>query len=665
MSIVECASLEGLAEELKGAQTWIQKREVLALFLEEREDVRLSFQGVSLEEEVILMEVVACGKGGLLKGEERWRQLVCDLKPVESFFSDRGGVVGYQAMMLKLLHPERETREELTFHSPAWWDFMQDVDEKARAVDAGIEHLPQMAEIYPLGGAGDRLALIDSQSGEALPAATLKFLGKTLLQGLIEDLQAREYLYFKRTGRECITPVAIMTSDEKGNHERILRIFEKEEWFGRPKESFRFFKQPLVPVVDGFGKWCFREDGRLLMKPGGHGVIWKRALEAGIFAWFRAQGRSRALVRQVNNPVAGCDGALLALAGIGCREKKAFGVASCPRVVGSHEGMVVLKEGRQEGRFAYCQSNIEYCEFEKRGIVDTPERRGSPFSKYPSNTNILFVDLDAIEKAMERESIPGMLVNRKRSIYINEEGVRCEGPIARLESTMQNIADHMIELSEGPLSGEGAKRLGTFLTYNERKKTISCTKKKRVPGASLLETPEGAFFDVMANAYDLLVNYCGMDVPKVPSPAAFFSKGPSFLFSYHPALGPSYAEIASKIRGGKITEGSALHVQMAEFEARDVVVDGSVCVRSEGLLGAGRCKMKNVRFVNRGIDKGAPQCYWQGEVSMLECAEIVIEGTGEFIAEDVTFYGPLRVTVRDGQRLVAREAQGEITLLEE
>lgn len=35
------------------------------------------------------------------------------------------------------------------------------------------------------------------------------------------------------------------------------------------------------------------------MKPGGHGVIWKLMIDAGVFDWLGAQGRQAAIVRQI------------------------------------------------------------------------------------------------------------------------------------------------------------------------------------------------------------------------------------------------------------------------------------------------------------------------------------------------------------------------------
>lgn len=52
-----------------------------------------------------------------------------------------------------------------------------------------FQGLPDLGEIYPLGGSADRLGLVDPDTGECLPAAMLPYCGRTLLEGLIRDLQ--------------------------------------------------------------------------------------------------------------------------------------------------------------------------------------------------------------------------------------------------------------------------------------------------------------------------------------------------------------------------------------------------------------------------------------------------------------------------------------------
>jgi hypothetical protein len=65
----------------------------------------------------------------------------------------------------------------------------------------------------------------------------------------------------------------------------------------------------------------------------------------GVFDWLQQQGRVASLIRQVSNPMAGCDTTLLALAGTGFSARRAFGFMSCERVVGAAEGMNVLQVG--------------------------------------------------------------------------------------------------------------------------------------------------------------------------------------------------------------------------------------------------------------------------------------------------------------------------------
>ena len=58
----------------------------------------------------------------------------------------------------------------------------------------------------------------------------------------------------------------------------------------------------------------------------------------------------------------------------------------------------------------------------------------------------------------------------------------------------------------------------------------------------------------MQNAQELLDRYCGIKLASVDNESAFLRKGPSFLMSYHPALGPFYSIIKQKIQGGRNPE---------------------------------------------------------------------------------------------------------------
>lgn len=183
------------------------------------------------------------------------------LAEIERFYDCIGGIVGYQITVLELLvqklfemqniswaHQRHDVKEcqILGINAPNGLNLSEDTEYASQAALWGIEGLPDLGEIYPLGGSADRLGLVDPNTGECLPAAMLPYCGRTLLEGLIRDLQAREFLYFKLYGKQCITPVAIMTSSAKNNHKHVTSLCERLSWFGRGRSTFQFFEQLLV-----------------------------------------------------------------------------------------------------------------------------------------------------------------------------------------------------------------------------------------------------------------------------------------------------------------------------------------------------------------------------------------------------------------------------------
>ena len=256
--------------------------------------VLASFLGKAApEQELVVKAIVAAGQGEKLFttfSDQKISSLLQQLAPVEKFYASIGGIVGYQARMLEMLAAKAATRAlggaKSTYHAPEGIDISKESEQVRKAIIDGIATLPALAEIYPLGGAADRLRLYDEKTGLPLPAARLPFLGKTLLEGLITDLQSREYLHYKVYKSQFTTPVAVMTSEEKNNHQHILDICEEANWFGRPSESFKFFCQPMVPTINREGHWHLQGPMQLLLKSGGHGVIWRLAREEGIFDWF-------------------------------------------------------------------------------------------------------------------------------------------------------------------------------------------------------------------------------------------------------------------------------------------------------------------------------------------------------------------------------------------
>lgn len=106
------------------------------------------------------------------------------------------------------------------------------------------------------------------------------------------------------------------------------------------------------------------------------------------------------LVLARSNPLAGTDTTLLALSGAGYADGRCFGFASCERRAGAAEGANALMERRlirPDGgaEYAYNVTNVEYTEFDRLGVDDECGEDGGQYSRFPANTNVLYVGLKA------------------------------------------------------------------------------------------------------------------------------------------------------------------------------------------------------------------------------------------------------------------------------
>lgn len=663
-----------ILEEITAVQEFLKASITLQQILE----------GLDINSKYVVKAILAIGQGFVIfprfeqinEYHEPLKSLIQTLKEIEKFYDVIGGIIGYHLMVLKLilaknnLHDKQPSEQNLQYDEPEGLDLSKDTPDARQAVRWGIEFMGELAEFYPVGGAGDRLQLQDEVNGHLLPAAELLFCGRTLVHGMVRDLQGREFLHYKLFGKQVRTPLAMMTSHEKNNHERILEICEQQNWFGRTKESFKFFIQPLVPLVRLDGLWAVQAPFQLILKPGGHGVIWKVALDQGVFEWLEQLNCNKALVRQINNPVAGVDMGLFALTGIGCHKNKDFGFASCFRLLNMPEGMNVLCEKKVNGEYEYCITNIEYTEFEQRGIKDIPHEPTSPYSRFPANTNILFINIEAIKRVIKHCPIPGVLINMKNSFVCRDsDGSTVNQRAGRLESTMQNIADYIIDKFPRRLYKGERDDLRTFITYNERRKTLSVTKQSYEPGKPLTGTPEWCYYELMQNYEDLLVNYCNFKLPSSVDEEIYLKNGPAFIAHFHPALGVLYPVIAQKLKGGQLAEGAEWVMEIAEADISNLNLDGSLLIEASAIMGkkdeqgsivydstqCGKCTLINVTVKNRGIDRSAENVFWKHQVTRSEALRITLYGNAEFYAKDVVFEGDLNFEVLDGHRLVASQ----------
>ncbi|MEC7839295.1 MAG: UTP--glucose-1-phosphate uridylyltransferase [Chlamydiota bacterium] len=609
--------------------------------------------------------------------------MVETLEKVEAFYKSIGGIIGYHHSALTILHEVESESAKTKYFKPPMFNIRKDTQKRRFWTRKGIESIALVGDMYPIGGAGDRLQLEDPITKTPLPAAMLNFQGRSLLTGLIRDVQAREFLHYKLFGKQVITPIAMMTSHEKDNHRYITEICKNQNWYGRPPESFQFFTQPLVPVVSTSGDWIMKDILEMRLKPGGHGVIWQCALNDGVLEWFKNCGKKKVLLRQINNPIAGMDHGILTNTGICIDKDKDFGVASCERIVNMPEGMNVLCYEKGVDGYHYGIRNIEYTEFKKRGIEDKADikksRRRAQYSKFPSNTNILFVDITAAERSVNKDPIPGRILNMKSQFkHINANGKPETSYGGRLESTMQNIADLMHDTFSQKQLHKRNLELNTFLSYNKRTKTISTTKQLYNGNLNIDGTPLGAYYDLLKNHRTLLHNHCLIMTPKMPSKKSFALKHPPFNIQLHPAIGPCWSIIEQKICLGKLAENCELILDIAEVNLESIDINGSLIVEATDPLGitdengiltygddCGKCSLINVKVSNEGIDWTAENTYWKNEIQRRESLHITIHGNGEFYAKDITITGNHHIVVPDGIKMTMLTVDGELTFVKE
>ena len=586
--------------------------------------------------------------------EVHFKRLLKILIEVENFYSELGGIIGYHLIVLKLIANQQKSfpahLKNKHYLHPEGLYLGDDNLESHEVVRWGIENLDKMAEMYPIGGAGDRLNFRDEKTNQSLPAALLPFSGQSLLKGLIRDVEAREYLYYKIFKRKICTPLAFMTSDEKNNHTQIIAFCEASQWFGRPKESFTVFKQPLAPVITLEGNWSVREPLRLNLKPNGHGVIWKIAESEGFFEKVEKIGKTCCTIRQINNPLGGIDSSLLALIGTGCQKNKAFGFVSCERLLNSEEGTNLIIQTTQNQKYHYCLTNIEYTDFVQHGVGEIPLEAGSQYSLYPTNTNILFAQFSEIRNALKKQTIPGQLINLKSKFpSLDPAGNLTQAIGGRLESTMQNIADTFTDSFTHPLNKEDLKnKLHSFIVYNDRLKVISTTKKCYHEELPSVGTPEQAFHDLLLNHYCLLQS-CGFQLPKWKEIDYFLHEGPCCIFLFDPKMGPLFSVIRQKIRGGVFHEGAEMQLEIAEVTIENLEIEGSLIVDGTNQhslnkdhgnsIIESRCSFKNVKILNQGIDFSQSQPFWKNQFCHQESLKIILEEGSEFQAEDVIIEG--------------------------
>ena len=584
------------------------------------------------------------------------KKLCETLLEIDKFYQPIGGIIGYHSNFLRLLDKKQKKDENINFLKPSFIDLKEHNKNVDELINIGLTNLEKFVFICPMGGAGERLELFDPKTNKPMPVAALNFQGKTLLEHFILDIQALEYLYFQTFNKKITLPIVIMTSDEKNNHKHILSIFEEKNYFHRDKNSIRFIKQISSPLITEDGNWALKAPLEIALKPSGHGVLWHLMEKENVFDFLKKHKKEKAIIRQINNPIAGLDYLQLSFMGAAIKYNKSFGFVSCEKNSVYKEGLNVLKEKIVKDGYLYNISNIEYTDFEKYNLQNIDANL--------ANTNILFADLKEVRKAALIDPFPALTINLKTKVFSqNREGKIVETKAGRLESMMQNISDSIQDFRAQKTQKDDLN-LKTFITLSKRGKTISTTKNAFKEGCSFFETPQKCFYDVLSNYRDLLKNYCNIKMSDMPTIEEFILNGPSFICYLHPMLGPLYSQIAKKIQKGQIIKGSEMHLEIAELSIENLYLNGSLLIAtdlSNNNYNKARCVLENVKVKNLGIDKTKNKSYWQNNIQRKEYLKIILNQNSQFYAKNIEFLNTQEIIVPSFHKMFIVQENSKIT----
>lgn len=72
---------------------------------------------------------------------------------------------------------------------------------------------------------------------------------------------------------------------------------------------------------------------------------------------------------------------------------------------------------------------------------------------------------------------------------------------------------------------------------------------------------------------------------QLPEVKDYLEHGPSFIFLFHPSLGPLWDVVAQKVQGGSLAAKSEMVLEVAEACLSQVHVDGSLRVQADSVMG--------------------------------------------------------------------------------
>lgn len=282
-------------------------------------------------------------------------------------------------------------------------------EEKDKYYKIGIKAISEgeVCALVVAGGQGSRLGHNGPKGTYDIGLPSSKSLFEIQIDRL-KELQEKtnRYIYWY-----------IMTSEE--NNKETVEFFEKNNYFGYPKEYINFYTQEQLPMIDMEGKILLKSKSEIVLGPNGNGGALLSLKSSGMLEHMKKKG-----IKWIS--FNGIDNVLVKIA-----DPYFVGYTiSTGMLAGSK---VVYKRSPDERIGAFCYKNrkpaiVEYIEISKE-MSEMRDENGKLVYGAGNILNYLF-SVEFIEKAL-RANLPYHVAHKKSS-YLSAKGefIEAKGPNA-------------------------------------------------------------------------------------------------------------------------------------------------------------------------------------------------------------------------------------------
>ena len=253
----------------------------------------------------------------------------------------------------------------------------------------------ELAAVTMAGGQGTRL-------GHSGPKGTYD-IGLDSHKSIFEILCDTLKLAYEKYG--VYVPWYIMTSKE--NNQATVDFFEKNNYFGYPKDKIMFFKQGKLPMVGEDGKILLDENGMIKLAADGHGGVFESMSKENVISDMKKKGIKWVFIGGVDNVLVKMVDPII------------LGLATLKKVPAA--GKSVVKANPAEKVGVFCKRNnrpsvVEYSEISQEMAELVDDNGELVYGESHILCNLF--SLDAIEK-ISKNKLPYHSAHKKAK-YIDE-----------------------------------------------------------------------------------------------------------------------------------------------------------------------------------------------------------------------------------------------------